>query len=152
MTHNPQLRAALTQAIQRLLAVRPNARAKITEALLDEWVAALNGVALAAIDEAVARCNAAEEYFPSPATFRRYVREVAAEQARERGEPMPRQGTQEPACLTCGRVEAEWVEVVPIGSQTGLARLFCRCAVTLGHAMWPHEWAAANRPALRGAA
>jgi hypothetical protein len=152
MTQNPQLRAALTRAIQRLLAVRPNARAKITEALLDEWVAALNGVALAAIDEAVARCNASEEYFPSPATFRRYVREVAAEQARERGEQMPRQGTQEPACLTCGTPTCDWVEAVPIGSQTGNVRLFCRCAITTGHAVYPGEWDAARRRSLEEAA
>lgn len=142
MTQNPQLRVALTRAIQRLLAVRQHSRTKITDALVDEWVGALNGVALDAIDEAVTRCNAQEDYFPPPSTFRRYVLEVAREQARARGADAPSDQRKTPACLTCGRETEDLVWVVPVGSQTGAARLFCRCEVTRGHALYPAEWEA----------
>jgi hypothetical protein len=140
MTHNPQLRVALTRAIQRLLAVRQHSRTKISDALVDEWVAALNGVPLDAIDEAVTRCNAHEDYFPPPSTFRRYVLEVAREQARARGAGVPDEQRKTPACLTCGRETEELVLAVPVHSQTGMPRLFCRCEVSRGHALYPDEW------------
>jgi hypothetical protein len=131
---NVQLRSALSSAFRRLALHYPaSGFAKQAGPLLDEWERELNGIWLDAIDPAVSAWINRSEYPPKLADIRREVRALMPKH-----EPVARH--QEPACLTCGRLEPEWVEAVPVGSQTGHTRLFCRCAITTGHALYADEW------------
>jgi hypothetical protein len=138
VSQNLQLRKALARMCARIVASRPNTRTKVTDEMLDEWTRALSGVPLDALDEATDRIIAQEEYFPVPATVKRYAWDVARDRrlTAESHEP----ARAEPACLTCRTLTPQWIEAVPVYSQTGVPRIVCRCAITTGHALHPDEW------------
>lgn len=131
---NLQLRSALSSAFKRFALHYPRSQfAKNAGALLDEWERELNGLWLDAIDPAVSSWLKRSEYPPTMAEFAREVRQLMPKH-----EPIERR--REPACLTCGRETEELVLAVPLLSQSGMPRLFCRCEISRGHALYPDEW------------
>ncbi len=138
MSQNWQLRKALARMCARIVASRPNARTKVTDEMLDEWTRALNGVPLDALEEATDRIIRNEEYFPVPATVKRYAWDAARDLRLTAESHEPERA--EVACLTCGTPTPQWTEAIPVGSQTGTPRIVCRCAIAKGHALHRAEW------------